>query len=308
MRGDRGGENVEVSVWMIMHRGPNRASFMWGSSTHNTRIERLWVEVGVQFARRWQAFFTRLGHLHRLDRKNPGHIWLLHRLFLDNLNDDCHEFQAQWNAHPISGRGANDRSPADLRFMGQLNDGMYASDPMDSVHPDTIERYYGVEGDQRFRRPGQTGAGHPDGEDQDEPDAWVDETEQLTNAVTEDLAHNIRHPPIKVARHRNPFQSAVIEANFFGALAEIVQRGVVPGGYGVREEEWEDGTYPAAEVINPGTRGKEIIVALPRGIWLPRAVYFAQALDAMTRSLVFEEQQAGLGDDDSASSSQENID
>jgi hypothetical protein len=31
MRGDRGGENTAVSVWMIMHQGPNRASFMWGS-------------------------------------------------------------------------------------------------------------------------------------------------------------------------------------------------------------------------------------------------------------------------------------
>lgn len=30
VRGDRGGENVEVSVWMILRRGPNRASFMWG--------------------------------------------------------------------------------------------------------------------------------------------------------------------------------------------------------------------------------------------------------------------------------------
>lgn len=193
--------------------------------------------------------------------------------------------------------------------MGQLDNGMYASDPMDSVHPDTLERYYGVEGDQRVRRPGQTGAGHPGDEEQDESDAWVDEPDELANAVAEDLAHNIRHPPIKVARHRNPFQSAVIEANFFRALAEIVQQGIVPDGYGVLQEEWEDRTYPAAEAINPGTRGKQIIVALPHDIWLPRAVYFAQALDAMTRSLVFEEQQAGLGDgDDSASSSQEDID
>jgi hypothetical protein len=31
MRGDRGGENIEVAVWMIKRRGRNRASFMWGS-------------------------------------------------------------------------------------------------------------------------------------------------------------------------------------------------------------------------------------------------------------------------------------
>jgi hypothetical protein len=30
VRGDRGGENIEVSVWMVRHRGPNRAAFMWG--------------------------------------------------------------------------------------------------------------------------------------------------------------------------------------------------------------------------------------------------------------------------------------
>ena len=31
MHGDRGGENVEVLVWMIKHCGLRRASFMWGS-------------------------------------------------------------------------------------------------------------------------------------------------------------------------------------------------------------------------------------------------------------------------------------
>ncbi|EEB95460.1 hypothetical protein MPER_05571, partial [Moniliophthora perniciosa FA553] len=42
MRGDRGGENKKVAVVMIRMRGLNRASFMWGKSTQNTRIERLW--------------------------------------------------------------------------------------------------------------------------------------------------------------------------------------------------------------------------------------------------------------------------
>lgn len=31
VRGDRGSENVDVCTWMIMYRGPNRASFMWGT-------------------------------------------------------------------------------------------------------------------------------------------------------------------------------------------------------------------------------------------------------------------------------------
>ena len=55
--GDCGGENRDVSILMIILHGVNRASFMWGSSVFNTRIERLWVEVGCQFARAWRALF-----------------------------------------------------------------------------------------------------------------------------------------------------------------------------------------------------------------------------------------------------------
>ena len=35
VRGDRGGENMLVAIWMIKHRGPNRASFMWGRQVQN---------------------------------------------------------------------------------------------------------------------------------------------------------------------------------------------------------------------------------------------------------------------------------
>ena len=31
VRGDRGSENIDLCTWMIMYRGHNRASFMWGT-------------------------------------------------------------------------------------------------------------------------------------------------------------------------------------------------------------------------------------------------------------------------------------
>ncbi|KAF8054959.1 hypothetical protein FPV67DRAFT_1391983, partial [Lyophyllum atratum] len=102
--------------------GRNRASFMWGSSTYNTRIERLWVEVGR------------------------------------HINQDCEIFQSTWNAKPISGEG-HDQSPNDLRFIGQLEHGVYMDD-CEGVHPDVINEFYGVHGPPGYRRRGQSGAGH----------------------------------------------------------------------------------------------------------------------------------------------------
>lgn len=31
MRGDHGGENIEVATWMIQYRGLGKAAFLWGS-------------------------------------------------------------------------------------------------------------------------------------------------------------------------------------------------------------------------------------------------------------------------------------
>ncbi|KAJ7180225.1 hypothetical protein C8R43DRAFT_870886 [Mycena crocata] len=176
---------------MVMHRGPGRASFMWGSSTRNTRIERLWVEVSTQFARRWRAFFTRLGRLHQLDRKNPAHLWLLHQLFLAEVNDHCLEFQEEWNLHPLRGRLTSDQSPADIRFLGQMTEGVYKHDPLDDIHPDAINRYYGVEGPRTRRARNQTGAGITS-EDEAEEGEDPTEEEQLENRIQADLAQNIR--------------------------------------------------------------------------------------------------------------------
>ncbi|TFY76459.1 hypothetical protein EWM64_g7555 [Hericium alpestre] len=272
VRGDRGGENIEVSVWMIQHRGPNRASFMWGSSTRNTRIERMWVEVGTQFARRWRAFFTKLEDIHHLNPDDPVHLWLLHRLFLADIDEDCQNFQQDWNHHPISGK-AKDQSPADMRLLGQLEHGIYADDYED-VHPDILNRYYGVDVDVEHIH-GQTGAGHPDDEE--------DELPSLRDHIAADQEPHIRHAPIDVPDNGSPFQDLALEAAFFAALSSIHDQGLIPNGYSVAQAEWDDEGYGEVELLKCGRGRKYLEVELPFSIWWPRAVTWAQALDLLNR-------------------------
>ena len=46
-----------------------------------------------------------------LDPGDPNHLWLLHVLFLDDIDEDCQVFRDEWNCHPISGPGMKNKSP-----------------------------------------------------------------------------------------------------------------------------------------------------------------------------------------------------
>ncbi|KAJ7092825.1 hypothetical protein B0H15DRAFT_776999, partial [Mycena belliarum] len=260
------------------------------SSTHNTRIERLWVEVGSQFARRWRAFFYRLEALHQLDRTNPNHLWLLHRLFLDMINEDCAVFQAEWNTHPISGEG-HDQSPNDMFLLGQLEGGVYTDDDHDDcagVHPDVIRELYGVHGPVTERIPGETGAGQL--EDEDIP--FLDETgleldtedwEDVIDQIETANEHQFHPQPVSVPKHSNPFSDDTL-AVFEESLAEAERLQVIPPGYGLQPQEWENGVYPAFEIIRSGRKGsKELRVALPDSIWRPRAEMWGRALAVLNQ-------------------------
>ncbi|KAJ7720708.1 hypothetical protein B0H16DRAFT_1666429 [Mycena metata] len=272
----------------MLTRELGRASFIWGSSTHNTRIERLWVEVGSQFARRWRAFFYRLEALHGLDRSNPHHLWLLHLLFLDMINNDCDDFRAEWNCHPISGEG-HSQSPNDMAFIGQVQHGVYADDYED-VHPTILERYYGVHGRTASRASGQTGAGQLDdedvplpppahGDDDDSEDSQIENNGHLAQQIEDAHANNFHHDPVPVPKHANPFPDDTTMQIFHEALSAANDVDLVPEGYGLLPDEWVDGVYPTFEILKSGRRGtKQLRVALPDSIWRPRAEMWGRGL------------------------------
>ena len=116
VRADMGVENVDIARFMLYNRGLNRGSFITGSSVHNQRIERLWLDVRRTAVQRFQGIFYFLEEEGLLDPINEVDLYGLHFVFLKPINDALHELQADWNEHPIS--SARNMSPHQLWYLG----------------------------------------------------------------------------------------------------------------------------------------------------------------------------------------------
>ncbi|KAH7906323.1 hypothetical protein BJ138DRAFT_1016435, partial [Hygrophoropsis aurantiaca] len=250
-------------------------------STRNSRIERLWVEVGTQFARRWRAFFTRLERLHRLNVEKPEHLWLLSTLFLGAINEDCDDFRHEWNSHPIGGPETNNKSPQDLRLLGQAVLGLYKED-CEGIHPDTINRYYGAHGEEIIRRRDQTGAGHPGDETDNESDSDSG-GEEISAQVEQDQRSHVLHDAVEVPVLGNPFGSEHDEGLFFQVLEGLVAQGITPVGYKLLPEEQDADDQTMVEVLQVGRKRANVLkISLIDPIWHHRAKLWAQALSTLT--------------------------
>lgn len=96
-----------------MHQPTHRADFII-RSVHNTRIERLWVDVKVQVVSKWANFFSELELRQGLNADNPSHIWLLQYLFLQEINQELQHFQHMWNNHLLRQQGERAETPLDI--------------------------------------------------------------------------------------------------------------------------------------------------------------------------------------------------
>jgi hypothetical protein len=107
----------------------------------------------------------------------------------------------------------------------------------------------------------------------------------------EDIKSQFHHAPIAVPKHENPFTDKQHLQMFADVAESVVNENILPYGFNVREDEWDDDGYPSVEILRSGRRGlKEQRIALPIETWLPRARLWVQMLVVMNE--VLEEQSA----------------
>ena len=71
---DMGIENVDVAQFMLHNRGLNHKTMLIGSSVHNQRIERLWLDFKRLVVCRFKSIFCSMEENDLLDPLNDLHM------------------------------------------------------------------------------------------------------------------------------------------------------------------------------------------------------------------------------------------
>ncbi|PPQ87510.1 hypothetical protein CVT24_010728 [Panaeolus cyanescens] len=179
-------------------------------------------------------------------------------------------------------------------------------DECEGLTAEETTRYYGYEtdGSEQSRDSGDENAevtdegndSSSDEDDLDNPDSPsssvqqqhqshhtnVEDEEAYLDSISKETDDNIRHPPVDV-----PDATCPLSGKEYRRFVKRLQAmdGKEPIGYGIREEEWNDGNYPETEDLAVGRASRVTVINLPDHIWRPRARKWTQAHYVMARIL-----------------------
>ena len=126
VRSDKGGENVGVWDYMTDMRGDGRASYITGSSVHNTRIERLWRDMYSSVTSTFAIVFDTMEANEVLDPLNKVDIFCLHYVYVPRINQALTTFAHAWNSHPLSTE--SNHSPLQLYLRYSVGNPLFSDD------------------------------------------------------------------------------------------------------------------------------------------------------------------------------------
>ena len=126
VRTDLGGENVDIWRYMVEQHETDSA-VITGSSTHNTRIERMWRDVYRCVSVSFCDAFHQLEEDGHLDVLNEVDMYCLHLVYIKKIDRCLKLFTESWNNHPLSTE--QNRTPNQLFIEGALQ--------QQALHPTT---------------------------------------------------------------------------------------------------------------------------------------------------------------------------